>query len=273
MPQIHSTAILEGDISLAEDVVIGPHCVLKGEITIGAGSTIIGNAYLTGKLVMGERNTVYPFACIGFAAQDVNYPADLFEPGIVIGDGNTFRENATVHRATQDVPTTIGNNNFLMTTSHVGHDCRVGNNVTLVSNSALGGHVHVQDKVIVGGGSAVHQFVTIGKGAMIAAGLTTTYDVLPYFLLTGYNIVGSVNLIGMRRGGMDREEITRRKEIFKLLYRSDHSHNKTVEMLTEQNDPIALEYIAAIDSSRRGIVPCANATRNARRGTSVETRA
>ena len=77
MPQIHSTAILEGNISLADDVVIGPHCVLRGEITIGAGTSIIGNAYLTGTLVMGERHTVYPFACIGFAAQDINYPVSF----------------------------------------------------------------------------------------------------------------------------------------------------------------------------------------------------
>ncbi len=267
MPKIHSTAILDGDISLADDVVIGPHCVLQGQITIGEGTTIIGNAYLTGKLIIGNRNTVYPFACIGFAAQDINYSADQFEPGIVIGDDNTFRESATVHRATQDVPTTIGNNNFLMTTTHVGHDCQVGNNVTLVTDSALGGHVHVQDKVIVGGSSSVHQFVDIGKGAMLAAGLITTYDVLPYFLLTGYNIVGSVNIVGMRRSGMDRKEITRRKEIFKLLYKSDNSHNKSVEILKEQNDPIALEYVEAIETSRRGIVPRAHATRNARRGT------
>ncbi len=272
MPQIHSTAILEGDISLADGVVIGPHCVLQGEITLGQGTTLIGNTYVTGKLVMGKRNTVYPFTCIGFAAQDVNYQADQFEPGIVIGNENTFRESVTVHRATQELPTTIGDNNFFMTTAHVGHDCQVGNNVTLVTDTALGGHVHVHDNVIVGGASSAHQFVTIGKGAMLAAGLTTTYDVLPYFLLTGYNIVGSVNIIGMRRSGMSREEITRRKDIFKLLYRSDHSHNKAVEILKEQHDPIALEYIEAIDSSRRGIVPRANTTRNARRGMSVETK-
>ena len=270
MPQIHSTAILEGNISLADDVVIGPHCVLRGEITIGAGTSIIGNAYLTGTLVMGERNTVYPFACIGFAAQDINYPVDQCEPGIFIGDDNTFRESVTVHRATLDLPTTIGNHNFLMTTAHVGHDCQIGNNVTLVTDSALGGHVHVHDKVIIGGASSVHQFVTIGKGGMLAGSVITTYDVLPYFLLTGYNIIGSVNIVGMRRSGMVSEEITRRKEIFKLIYRSDNSLNKAVEILKEQNDPIALEYVEAIESSRRGIVPRANARRNERRGISVE---
>jgi len=272
MQQIHSTAILEGDISLGDDVIIGPHCVLQGEIAIGTGTKIIGNAYLTGKLHVGERNTIYPFTCIGFAAQDINYSSDQFEPGIVIGDDNTFRESVTVHRATQNVPTTIGNNNFLMTTVHVGHDCQIGNNVTLVTDAAIGGHVHLHDKVIVGGASSVHQFVTVGTGAMLAGNVITTYDVLPYFLLTGYNIVGSINIVGMRRSGMDREEITRRKEIFKLLYRSDYSHNNAVEMLKKQNDPVALEYVEAIESSRRGIVPRTHAPRNARRGTSLETK-
>jgi UDP-N-acetylglucosamine acyltransferase len=270
MAEIHPTAILDGNISLGDGVVVGPQCVLQGDITIGSGTTLIGNVYLTGTLVMGHRNVVYPFSCIGFAAQDISYPTDAYNPGIVIGDDNIFREGSTVHRATQKSPTTIGNNNYLMTTTHVGHDCQIGNNVTLVTDSALGGHVHIMDKVIVGGASSAHQFVTIGKGAMLAAGILTSYDVLPYFLLTGYNIVGSLNIIGMRRSGMDANEITRRKEIFKLLYRSEHSHNKALQILKDQNDPIALEYVDAIESSRRGIVPRAIPKRLARRGATVE---
>jgi UDP-N-acetylglucosamine acyltransferase len=270
MAEIHPTAILDGNISLGDAVVIGPHCVLEGDITIGAGTTLIGNVYLTGTLVMGSRNVVYPFSCIGFAAQDISYPNDTYNPGVLIGDDNTFREGSTVHRATQESPTTIGNNNFLMTTSHVGHDCQIKNNVTLVTDAALGGHVHVMDKVIVGGASSAHQFVTIGKGAMLAGGVITTYDVLPYFLLTGYNIVGSLNIIGMRRSGMEANEITRRKEIFKLLYRSEHSHNKALQILKNQNDAIALEYVGAIESSRRGIVPRTTTKRLGRRGTTVE---
>ena len=171
MPTIHPTAELNGDITLADDVVIGPNCVLQGDISIGTGTTLVGNVYLTGKLSMGRRNVVYPFSCIGFAGQDVNYSNDIYEPGIVVGNDNTFREGCSVHRATQELPTTIGDNNYFMTTAHVGHDCQIENHVTMVTDSCLGGHVHVQDRVIIGGMGGAHQFTKIGKGAMIAGGL------------------------------------------------------------------------------------------------------
>ncbi|MDP7008254.1 MAG: acyl-ACP--UDP-N-acetylglucosamine O-acyltransferase [Phycisphaerales bacterium] len=271
MPTIHPTSIVDTRVQLADDVVIGPNCVLQGDIKIGKGSTLIGNCYLTGKLLMGENNVVYPYACIGFAAQDVHYSHDLYEPGIVIGNNNTFREGTTVHRGTQESPTTIGNDNLFMTTSHVGHDAQIGNNVTIVTNSALGGHVHIHDRVLVGGGSCIHQFVTVGKGAMLAGGTTTTYDILPYFLLSGYNNIGSVNIVGMRRSGMDREEITKRKDVFKMFYRSNLSQTKVLQLLEEQNNSVAQEYIDAVANSRRGIVPKTNANRAARRGSFVET--
>jgi len=269
MPEIHPTAVLEGNISLADDVVIGPHCVLQGDVTIGSATRLIGNCYITGTLVMGQRNLVYPFTCIGFAGQDANYPHDKYEPGIVIGDDNTFREGVTIHRATRDIPTTIGNNNVFMTTSHVGHDCQIANNTILVTDSTLGGHVYIQDDVIIGGGTGVHQFVSIGAGAFLHGGSFTTFDVAPYFMLTGGNIVGSLNLVGMRRSGMDREDITKRKEIFKLLYRSDHIFSKSLELLKDDDDPIAMEYVAFIEASRRGLVKPELQRRSQRRGSAI----
>ena len=266
MPEIHSTAIVGGDVTLADDVVIGPHCVLEGEITVGSGTRLIGNVYLTGKLAIGERNVLYPFTCIGFAAQDVNYPPDKFEPGIVIGDNNTFREGSTVHRATQESPTTIGNDNMFMTSSHVGHDCQVANSVTIVTGAGLGGHVHVQDKVIIGGATIVHQFVTLGTGAMLGAGLFAAQDVAPYFMLTGINIVGSINLVGMRRSDMDRQEITRRKQIYTLLYRSEQTIKHSLEALEHDGDAIAMEYVSFAGTSRRGLIAPQHTTRNKRRG-------
>lgn len=269
MAQIHPTAIVDGNISLADDVVIGPHCVLQGDITIGSETRLVGNCYLTGTLTMGSRNVVYPFACIGFAGQDVNYPHDKYEPGIAIGNDNTFREGVTVHRATQNIPTTIGNNNLFMTTSHVGHDCQLANNIVQVTDSTLGGHVHLQDNILIGGGTGLHQFVTIGKGAMLGGQFFTTLDVLPYFMLTGGNIVGSLNLIGMRRSGMAQEEITKRKEIFKLFYRSGNTINTSVKQLKQDGDPISLEYVEFIESSRRGIVRPYSQRRRERRGSAL----
>jgi UDP-N-acetylglucosamine acyltransferase len=266
MPEIHPTAILDGNISLADDVIIGPYCVLNGDITIGKGTTLIGNTYLTGKLTIGENNTIYPFASIGFAPQDINFPADLYEPGIVIGNDNIFREHSTVHRATQDTPTTSGHGNVFMTTSHVAHDCQIANNCTIVTDVSLAGHVHLQDNVILGGSSNIHQFVTLGKGVMIIGLSYASYDVPPYFMITGGNIIGSINIIGMRRSGMERSEITRRKEIYKLLYKSENSIKSSVAQLKDEGDKVALEYVAFIESSRRGVVAPYHHKRSERRG-------
>tara|TARA_B100001964_G_C14114067_1_gene545255 strand:- start:87 stop:905 length:819 start_codon:yes stop_codon:yes gene_type:complete len=269
MPNIHPTAILDGAVTLADDVVIGPHCVLTGDITIGRGTTLIGHCYLTGKLTMGEENVVYPFSSIGFAPQDMQYPNNQYEPGIVIGDKNVFRENSTVHRATQEVPTTIGNGNMFMTTSHVAHDCHIANNCTLVTDVSLAGHVHLQDNVILGGSSNIHQFVTLGKGVMIIGLSYASYDVPPYFMITGGNIVGSINIIGMRRSKMDHDEISRRKEIYKLLYRSGNSIKTSVAQLIKEGDEVALEYVAFIESSRRGVVAPYHPKRSERRGVAL----
>ncbi len=266
MAEIHPTAIIEGNVNLANDVVVGPHCVLQGDISIGEGTTLVGSCYLTGTLVIGTSNVVYPCSCIGFAGQDVNYTHDQYDPGIAIGNNNTFRENVTVHRATQEKPTTIGNDNMFMTTAHVGHDCQIGNSVTMVTDSMLGGHSHIHDNVIVSGGAGVHQFCTIGKGAMLAGCMMTTYDVPPYFMLTGNNVIGSVNIIGMRRSDMDKSEITRRKDIFKLFYRSGNTISASVEQLKEDGDPIALEYVTFIENSRRGLVLPEHPMRSERRG-------
>ena len=266
MPQIHPTSIIDEQITLADDVIIGPNCVLSGEIALGEGTHLIGNVYLTGKLTMGAGNVVYPFSCIGFAGQDINYPRNQFEPGISIGDRNTFREGVTVHRATLELPTTIGNDNMFMTTSHVGHDCQIRNNTTIVTDVSLGGHVHVHDNVIVGGGTVVHQFCTLGKGAMLAGGMMTTADVAPYFMLTGNNVIGSLNIVGMRRSGMDRGEITQRKEIFKSIYRSGQTISSAIEALQQSKDDISKEYSAFIESSRRGLVAPFHGKRIQRRG-------
>ena len=266
MPEIHPTAILDGNISLADDVVIGPHCVLKGNITLGGGTILVGNCYLTGTLAMGNDNVVYPFTSIGFAAQDVSCPLDKYEPGIVVGDRNIFREHFTAHRATKDVPTTIGNDNMFMASSHVAHDCVVGNNNTLVNCVLLAGHVHLQDRVLIGGDATVHQFVTVGSGAMIIGMGYASYDVLPYFMITGPNIVGSINIVGMRRSGMSNDEIRKRKDIYKLLYKSGNTINTSVKQLKQVGDSISMEYVGLIESSRRGIIAPFHTTRSERRG-------
>lgn len=258
MPTIHPTAILEGDIDLADDVVIGPNCVLTGTtgpVKVGAGTTLIGNVYLHGPLTMGSGNVVYPFACLGFAPQHVKYDPQKPGMGLTIGDGNTFREGVTIHRAfVEDRPTTIGSRNYFMAGSHVGHDCRVGNDCTFVNNALLGGHVEVGDKVTIGGNAAIHQHVRVGRGVMVSGLAGPTLDVPPYFMVTEVNRVGGLNLVGLRRGGFSHDEIDDVRWVYRVLYRSGRTIKNALADLQERRDrPIVAEYIAFIEASRRGI--------------------
>ena len=253
---VHPTAILDGDVVLADDVHVGPHCVLSGSVRIGPGSRLIGNVYLTGPLTLGAENTIYPFVCLGFAPQHAKFDPNEPGRGLEIRDGNTFREHVTIHRAfTDDDPTRIGDRNMFMASSHAGHDCQIGSDCTLVNASHLGGHVEVADGVIVGGGTVVHQFCRLGRGAMLSGGMATSLDVPPHFMLTATNLCGAVNLIGLRRGGVPREEIDTIRWVYRTMYRTGASIATATEMLRErEDDPIVAEYIAFIEGSKRGIV-------------------
>jgi UDP-N-acetylglucosamine acyltransferase len=175
MPTVHPTSLLDGAVELGEDVTIGPSCVLTGPIRIGRGTRLIGHAYLQGPLELGADNVVYPFVCLGFAPQHLRFDPRTPGQGLTVGDGNTFREHVTIHRAfAEEHPTTIGNRNYFMGGTHAGHDCRVGDECVLVNGALLGGHVTLQDAVTVGGGTVVHQFVRIGRGAMLSGSMGLT---------------------------------------------------------------------------------------------------
>jgi UDP-N-acetylglucosamine acyltransferase len=270
MPEIHPTSHLSGDIDLADDVRVGPGCVLDAPsgtaIRIGAGTRLIGSVYLQGPLTMGERNTIYPFVCLGFAPQDFKWDPANPGAGLVIGDDNTFREHATVHRATSDErPTRIGNANFFMAGSHAGHDSTVGNNCIFANNAAIGGHVRVDDRANIGGATMIHQYARVGRGAMLSGGVGATMDIPPFFMLTGINVVGSMNLIGMRRSGMSRDDIDHVRWVYRTLYRQGLSIRSALERLRDRADrPIVAEYIDFIESSHRGIC---TATGDRKRGT------
>lgn len=253
--QVHSTAILEGDVQLADDVAIGPGCVLTGPITIGAGTRLIGHVYGTGPLTMGPRNVVYPFTCLGFAPQHARFDPATPGRGLVIGEGNTFREHVTIHRAfTDEGPTRIGDRNYFMATSHAGHDVQIGSDCTFVNGALIGGHVTIEDRVLMGGAAAVHQFCRIGRGAMIGATHATSASVLPWFTLTGSNICGAVNLIGLRRNGFTAEQIEEVRWVFRTVYREGLSLQNAVERLKQRAESsVVAEYLRFIEASDRPI--------------------
>jgi len=250
---IHPSAVLDGEINLADDVTIGPGCVLTGRIEIGPGTTLIGSAYLNGPLWVGSRNVIYPFACLGFAPQHLKFDHNMPGEGLRIGDGNIFREHSSVHRAFQkDHPTTIGDRNYFMVGTHAGHDCIVGNDTTIVAGAMLGGHVVIEDRAIIGGHGSVHQFCRVGKGVMMAGGVAISGDVPPYCMVTGNNEVGSVNLIGLRRAGFPREQIDTVRWVHRILYRSGLSFGSAKERIAERRgEPMIDEYLRFFAASKR----------------------
>ena len=219
MGAVHRTAILEGEVELEPDVELGPWCVIRGPVHLGEGTRLLASVHLQGPLRMGARNLLYPGACIGFAPQSTSTDPARPGPGTEIGDRNTFREGVTVHRAmTDEGPTRIGDRNFFMAGSHVGHDARVGSDCILANHAALGGHTEVGDGAVLGGHAAVHQFCRVGRGAMISGLMGISLDLPPFFLVTSHNAATAVNLVGMRRAGMPSEEIAEVRWVHRTLY-------------------------------------------------------
>lgn len=255
MPNIHPTAILQGDVSLADDVVIGPNCVLEGPIQVGQGTRLVGNVYLQGPLTIGSKNTIYPFTTIGFAPQWSNSDHDRPGPGTVIGDNNMIRESVTIHRAMGDEhPTRIGNDNYLMVNCHVGHDTSIANNCVLVNGVLVAGHVQMEDRVVVGGNGAIHQHVRVGRGAMISGLTGPTLDVPAWFMVTGLNFASTVNAVGLKRSGMPSSEVAAVKWVYRTLASRRLTRPEMLSALGERGDePIVSDYIEFIRSSTRGI--------------------
>jgi UDP-N-acetylglucosamine acyltransferase len=266
LAEIHATSILEGDVQLAADARIGPWCRLRGPISIGAGSELVASVHLDGPLRLGARNRLFPFVTLGMAPQDLGFDPDEPGAGLTVGDDNVFRESATLHRATsRDVPTQVGDGNYFMANTHAGHDCRIGSRCVFANGTLLAGYVEVGDRVVTGGNVAVHQNCRVGRGALISGTMGLNKDLPPFFMLTGGNIAGSINVIGMRRAGMPSADIDDARWVFKQLYRKGLSQRQAQASLKTRADrTIVAEYIAFIESSQRGIVPGVG---EARRGT------
>ena len=268
VPKIHPTAMLEGDIALSDDVEIGPYCILRGRISLGAGTVLIQNVHLQGPLSMGSGNACYSGVAIGFAPQDKGFHYAKDGAGTVIGDGNSFREGVTIHRATRDDrPTRVGSRNFWMVNAHAGHDVQVGDDCVLANGTMFGGHAEIADRVVTGGGAAVHQFARVGRGAMISGLAGVSKDVCPFFTVTNTNYVGSYNRIGMRRGGFAPGDIDMVREIYGILVRSRTPYSTRLRQIEGlAGHPMADEFIAFIRSSKRGLMTRHGRATSARSG-------
>jgi UDP-N-acetylglucosamine acyltransferase len=258
MATIHPTAEVDSRAQLADDVEIGRGCVISGDVRIAAGTRLIGNVYIQGPATIGERNLIYPFVCLGFAPQYRGKGEGIPSAGLVIGDDNILREHFTMHQPTGEAhPTRLGDDNYMMVHSHIGHDAQVGNRNTFANCAALGGHVIVEDQCTLGGLSAVHQFSRLGRLCMLGGGTITTRDVPPFTIVVERSTASGPNMVGMKRAGFSREQVNDVHWAFRVMFREGHSLPRIRELLQQRadggSDP-AREILTFLEKSNRPLV-------------------
>ena len=216
---IHKTAIIDPKAKISSNITIGAYSVIGPDVEIDKNTIIHSHVNISGYTKIGKENKIYPFASIGNDPQDLKYNGE--ETKLIIGDKNTIREYVTINPGTigGGGKTLIGDNCLFMISSHIAHDCLVGNNVILANNVPLGGHAIIEDNVVIGGNSAVQQFTRIGKMAMIGGMTGVLNDVIPYGLSTGNrNCLQGLNLIGLRRSKFENKEILGLSEAYKEIF-------------------------------------------------------
>ncbi|MEM8948344.1 MAG: acyl-ACP--UDP-N-acetylglucosamine O-acyltransferase [Pseudomonadota bacterium] len=221
MSDIHPSAIVAPEAEL-EDVYVGPFCQVDADVRIGRGSRLESHVVVTGRTTLGEGCRVFPFACLGHRPQDLKYRGE--ESDLIIGSNNQIREHVTMHPGTAHGggTTRVGSNGLFMAGVHVAHDCQVGDGVIMANNATLAGHVEVMDFAFLGGLSAVHQFVRIGRQAMIGGLAGVEADVIPYGTVLGNRAsLNGLNIIGMKRRGVDRDEIQQMRNAYRTLFATD----------------------------------------------------
>jgi UDP-N-acetylglucosamine acyltransferase len=250
-------AIVSPRAELGADVTVGPFSIIGPGVQIGPRTVVGPHVVLNGPTKIGADNRIYQFASIGDAPQDKKYNG---EPTLLeIGDRNIFRESSTVNRGTAQGHgiTRIGDDNLFMAYSHVAHDCVVGNKIVFANCAALAGHVEIGDWTILGGLTAVHQFVKIGAHAFLAGGAIVQRDVPPYVMVAGNPAVPHmVNAEGLKRRGFDEDQVKNVRNAYRILYRSDLKLAEATEKLRVlgETQPEVKAFVDFVTSSTRSIV-------------------
>lgn len=252
---VHPTAVVSEKSQIGRNVAIGPYCVIEENVTIGDDTTILSHAYIGKGTTIGKNNSIHMGAVIGHEAQNKSTaPSESF---LRIGDHNVFREYVTVHRGASEQSTTvIGDHNYFMAFAHVGHDSQVGNHVLVTNAVLLGGHVLLEDHSVLGGGCGIHQHCRIGAFAMIGGHATITKDIPPYMLVDDNgDLIGSMNIIGLRRAGFSEEAKREIKNAYKLLYLSGLNTTQAVATIRENSHTKEVTHLLDfIAQSKRGIL-------------------
>lgn len=252
---IHPTAIIHPGAQLADGVKVGPYAVIGEHVTIGAGTEVGSHAVIEGWTEIGEENHIFQFASVGAEPQDLKFGGEA--SWLRIGDRNKVREFVTLHRGTEGGggETVIGSDCLFMAYSHVAHDCRVGDHVILANGATLAGHVEVADWAILGGLSAVHQFVRVGAHVMISGGSMVAQDVAPFTIAQGdrAQTVG-LNLVGLKRRGFQEEDLRQLKSAYKLVFRADLRLEEALRQIEAMPPgPVVKEFVDFVRASQRGL--------------------
>lgn len=254
---IDKNAIIHPSAKLASDVSVGPGTIIGADVEIGEGTWIGPHVVIEGPTSIGKNNKIFQFASIGDEPQDVTYNGEPTK--LEIGDNNIIREYCMVSRGTVKGGglTCLGNHNFLMAYSHIGHDCMIGNHVVMVNYSAISGHVILNDYAIIGGYAAVHQFCHVGAYAFIARATYVAKDVLPYIMIAGHNTSAcGINTVGLRRRGFSSSVIDMLRRAYKIIYRKGLTVKQALtELESMKSDCPEIEpMIEGLKKSTRGIV-------------------
>lgn len=235
--KIHASAVIEEGATIGADCQIGAFALIGSEVTLGRGVVVKSHAVVTGWTDLGDETVVFPFACVGEVPQDLKYRGE--HTRLVVGARCKIREGATLNTGTEGGGgvTRVGDDCLLMTGAHVGHDASLGNRVILANQAAIAGHCQIGDDVIVGGLSGVHQWVRVGRGAIIGAVTMVTNDVLPHGLVQGpRGVLDGLNLVGLKRRGVERSEITALRAAYQMLAQGEGSFLDRARRLADETD-------------------------------------
>ena len=233
--KIHPSAIIEPGAKIANDVVIGPFSYIGSEVVLHSGVEIKSHVVVTGNTEIGHATVVFPFAVIGEIPQDLKFNGE--QTSLKIGKNNQIREHVTINVGTAGGGgvTLVGNNCLFMTGSHVAHDAMIGDNVIIANCGAVAGHCVIEDDVIIGGLSGIHQFVRIGRGAIVGAVTMVTNDVIPFGLVQGpRGALDGINLVGLKRRGVERSDITALRAAFQTLAQGEGTFQDRARKLKEE---------------------------------------
>jgi UDP-N-acetylglucosamine acyltransferase len=260
MANIHPTAIVGGNTSIADAVEIGPYCIVGPDVVFEDGVVLRSHVVVEGRTRIGAGTAIFPFASIGLPPQDLKYAGEASE--LVIGKKNTIREHVTISPGTTGggMVTRVGDNNLIMVGVHIGHDTEIGNNTVLANNVQIGGHVTIEDYVILGAQSAVHQFVRIGRQAIIGGLSAVVQDVIPYGSVTGERAgLTGLNLVGLKRRGFSRDKIHTLRAAYRLLFAEEGTLAERLSDVAEKygDNQAVMEIVDFLssDSSRSVCLP------------------